>query len=349
MIDTVVLYLPWTQAGGVKYSDIAARIQLTQTFAPAEEGGRRECVKAEGRACGMRVKLDAGGILIGDSLCKSSLHNNFDALTPKQIAEAIAALSDAMGVNLRPAHVCQLDYGITLPVSVAAANVLEACGEVTRYVRKPIGEPLECVQYGDTGKRCVLYNKQLEAKRYAKDGDIIPATWAGVEAVRCEVQLPNSQAIKFVFGRALTAADLCSCEVQKTMAGNWLKWVDAVYLRPKQNASNMANVAELLRSAVCESKPINYKDVATALTSVVLAAFPSVRAEAEQWAAAAENRTERYRFRAALRSAVDEGRKMLCTEYFPAPAPAISAEQIAEQFKASARAVAERWAAQIGN
>lgn len=221
MIDTISLFL---SAGEMPQTDI-----LAETSARLSDRCTHESQNGNARVTGkikhkgeLFVSLSAGGISVSHSLCKYWLGNNFQTMTRQDIREAIADISDKLGVPMERAKVCRVDFGRCFVTELSPSLIISVLGELARF--KPQRYP-DSVCYTSGAKQIAFYDKVSEAR---KRREPIPAEYQGKNVLRYELRLMK-RAAKSLGVDKLTAAMLYDERIFEKFLALWVGFYGKIH------------------------------------------------------------------------------------------------------------------------
>lgn len=243
MIDTAHLAITRHEAGVTNFvTEIAPRLNLERvTIETSPEGFER----VRGRLENLTVVIAPDRLSVTNgSLCKWMIGDNYRAMTPREIRDAIDNLSDALLTPMDRAKVFRLDFGTTLPIKEPIENCFNRLGTASRLRR--MAQP-EGLYYGTpTGAhQLAFYDKNREQRLNRLP---IPIDFAGCNALRYEYRIKKNPS-KVLQLPECRAGQLCDEVLLKRLLDIWLKGYNSISKINDIELPAMTGVTELNKIA----------------------------------------------------------------------------------------------------
>jgi len=179
--------------------------------------GERFLIK-DNRETNIRVKSEIHGIVLDGSLPKFYFGHNLKNIELFQVNEALAKISELIGVNLDNCTIRLLEVGFNIETKYKPTTYLKYFGDKRGKNGKwefndglPQVSRTESLKYKNKEKWITLYDKVKEAKAN-KHSNPFPKEYDGKKIMRIEATL-KSKMMKKLFGQSLKVKDLTNSDV----------------------------------------------------------------------------------------------------------------------------------------
>ena len=181
MIDTMNIYLPIKEGGGVDFLEETPTYLSPDSLGEWSKGGH---YGVTGWVDNLKVSITERGARVENSLCKYALGDNFQTLTRKAIQEAFERLADTLHLPLWRAYVSRIDVGTNIILRHPVDVYLNHLG---RWRGIAGGRQASTLYYHTkgNGKTLCFYDKEREQK---KKGEAIPELYSGRNVLRYEAR-----------------------------------------------------------------------------------------------------------------------------------------------------------------
>lgn len=177
MYDTILLKLSQSQAGGVNFAAAANCLNRVVIHDPAGGG----FVSYTGYLDNLKIWFDENSLkLIGGSLCKWFLGDNYQSMARGDVQRAFEKLSDILHLPIERATITRADFGRVFVLQQPVEIYYNHLGELSRYNRL---EAASGLYYTQGGEQLCLYDKNREQRR---NGERPPALYCDKNVLRYE-------------------------------------------------------------------------------------------------------------------------------------------------------------------
>ncbi len=181
MYDTVNFWLPHHEAGVYSIDEVAGKLSNVKEIIDRDTGE----TKAYGNMENLKITVYASGVSIKGSLAKYYYQDNTYTLTRHDVKEAIAKLSDTLGIDLKRANITRMDVSANFMMKRETERYFEVLGMCTYFNRVQASK--NTLYYQSQGKNMAkamaFYDKAREMEHTGND---LPDVFKGCNLLRYE-------------------------------------------------------------------------------------------------------------------------------------------------------------------